>query len=99
MLKIFRKIQSADSTINRLQSQIEQSLNPVLKQAILDGVIINDIAITTAGVEIEHGLGRQPLGWALIDNQADARIWRTAWTDRLLTLDASGTSTISIYVF
>lgn len=98
-MKFFRKIQAADRDLMKLQNQVEQVLNPVLKLPLLDYVQINGIAITTAGVDISHVLGRQPLGWILVDIDASVTVWKTAWTDRLLSLDASGTATISIIVF
>lgn len=99
MIKTFRKIQTVDRDLNRVQDQVFQALNPVLKNVLIDSVQINDIQITTSGVDIDHGLGRVPLGWFVVDSTASATVWRTAWTDRILSLDASGTATISIVVF
>lgn len=99
LVKGYRKIQVSDLELGRLQDQIASVVNPLSRIEILDGVAIKDIAITTAAVNVEHGLNRQPLGWILIDNTADARVWRTDWNSNYISLDASGTSTISIWVF
>jgi hypothetical protein len=48
---------------------------------------------------INHGLQRQPQGWFLTDNNADATIWRSAWNSLTLTLTASANATVNIWVF
>ena len=56
----------------------------------------------TAIKAIYHGLGRQPKGWMLTDiDGLDARISRTAWNNKTLTLrNASGaTVTVAVWVF
>ncbi len=98
-MKFFRKIQATDREVQALQNQVEQVLNPVLKNILLDGVIITDIDISTAGAEVEHKLNRKPLGWFLVDNTTESTIWRTGWDQRIITFDASATSVFSIWVF
>jgi hypothetical protein len=99
MLSIFRKIQTADRELNRIQEQIIAAVNPLVKSTVLNYVELKDIALTSTTVDIEHTLGRQPLGWIITDNQADARVWRAAWSDRFLSLTASGNTTISLLVY
>lgn len=98
-MKAYRKIQTTNIDVNRLQSQIEQVINPVLRTTLINGVLIKDVAITTAGATIEHKLGRQPQGWMITDKQGNTDIWRTAWSEKFLTLDASGSTTFSVWVF
>lgn len=99
MLSIFRKIQSKDNDVNRLQDQIIQALNPLVRSTLLNYVELKDIVITAAGLDIEHTLGRQPLGWLVTDINANATVWKTAWTPKLLSLDASGIVTISLLIY
>jgi hypothetical protein len=82
-----------------LQNAVEQVLNPIAKTIILDGVLIKDLSITTSGLEIEHGLGREPQGFFVADSTADVRVWRVSWDSRIINLDASGSSVISVWVF
>ena len=99
MLSIFRKTLTTDRELNRVQDQILAALNPVVRSTLLNYNEVKNIAITTAGLAIEHGLGRQPLGWVVTDIDANATVWKTAWDERFLTLDASGTANISILVY
>lgn len=98
-MKAYRKIKAVLPEINALQQQVEEVLNPLVRIPLLDGVPFTDVAITTDGIQIEHGLGRTPLGFIVTDNNADVRIWRTASDSFTLTLDASGTATISVWVY
>jgi hypothetical protein len=99
MLSIFRKIQTADRELNRIQEQIIAAVNPLVKSTVLNYVELKEVALTSGTVNVEHTLGRQPLGWIITDNQADARVWRTSWSDRFLSLTASGNTTISLLVY
>lgn len=66
---------------------------------ILDGEVIEDIEITSSGVTVAHALQRVPIGWIPVRVSADVRLWDTGVDETSLTLDASGTATISIWVF
>ncbi len=82
-----------------IQEAVAASINPVIRQPIVDGVLIEGITITTAGLAVSHLLGRQPRGWFVVDKTTDANVWRTAWDSRLLTLDASATTVVSLWIF
>lgn len=76
-------------------------LNPVLGLPILSGNQINNIAMTlNVPIAINHGLGRKPQGWIIVDNQVASVIWRTeAFNSSTLTLESNVTTTISIWVY
>lgn len=83
------------------QTRWAATLNPVLANPVLNGGIIQDIVlIATTPQAINHLLGRMQQGWFLVDNMANAAIWRTkAFNQYTLTLEASANTTISIWVF
>lgn len=99
MAKIFRKLRVNDKNLMDVQVQIEQAINPVIRLPLIDYHQIDGIAVGTAPVTFVHKLIRQPLGWYIVDNVADARVWRTDWNDNTMTLQASAATTISIIVF
>jgi len=76
-------------------------LNPVLSLPILGGNQIDSIVMTASTPKtINHLLQRLPQGWFLVDNMANANIWRTkSWTTTTITLESSADTTISIYVY
>lgn len=84
-----------------MQDNIERAFRQVVTKEILDGRLIQDVVITTASVAVSHGLGRTLVGWVVVDKNANADVWRvgTANADTLLTLDASATVTVDLWVF
>ncbi len=76
-------------------------LNPILANPMLAGNQLVDIVLTAATpMAINHYLSRMLQGWILIDNSADANVWRSApQTKFTLTLTASADTTVSLWVF
>lgn len=96
----FRRIQSNNRDLMQVQDAVDQVLKPVLTNQLLNGVLIPNLSLTTTPVKFSHLLGRQPLGWFLVDDISGAAIYRTAWDARTISLrTTSGTNTISIWVF
>jgi len=77
------------------------AINPVLAQPILNGQQIDSIALTASKAQaINHGLQQFPQGWFVVDNIANAVIWRTQpFNTTTITLEASATTTISIWIY
>jgi hypothetical protein len=68
--------------------------------AILNGVQIDGVVLASGTPKsIPHGLGAVPTGWFLVDNNANAVVYRTAWTNQTITLEPSANATVSIWVY
>ena len=84
--------------------EINKRLTPILNSLIVEGVLIEDIALTS-GVDnfISHELGRKPQGYFLVNKNANADVWTSSTTNSFpaqhLILRASATVTISFWVF
>lgn len=64
------------------------------------GVLLTDVALTTAVTRVRHNLGRTPIGFLVIDRTADARVYRSgAATPQHLPLIASVAATVSLWIF
>lgn len=76
-------------------------LNPVIAVPFLNGNQIDGIKLTAnVPLAINHLLQRMPQGWFLVDNIANAVVWRSAaFTTTTITLESSATTTISIWVY
>jgi hypothetical protein len=85
--------------MNRLQSNLDSALSPVLGSLIVDGIQLSGLDLSTTATKINHKLGRLPQGWIVVDKNADARVWSTAKTKSTLTLTASATCTVSLWVY
>lgn len=76
------------------------AINPFLSLPILNGNQIDDIIlVATTPLAINHLLQREPQGWFLVDNVANAVVWRTAQNKNTITLESNVTTTISIWVY
>ena len=77
------------------------TINPVLANPLVQGQQIDSIILVSGKTKvINHGLQQLPQGWFLVDNIANAVVWRTSsFTATTLTLESSANTTISIWVY
>lgn len=101
MLSKFYKIQSSDTKVNLLQDAVDKALTPVLNVPLIDGVLLKNVSIATGLNIVNHTLGREPLGWIVVDKNSSATVYRqtSAIPDRTLNFVASGSGVFSFWVF
>jgi hypothetical protein len=96
-----RKIQiKKPEDSERAISNVVASLARVYKSDIVDGTLVTDISVVVGSNEVSHKLGRQPIGWAVVDVQGAAvSLYRNSWDSRIINLESNAESTISLWVF
>lgn len=101
MGKAFKKAYTTDQDLNAVQENVEESLAPLIKNPLLDGIILSNVELTTGDNDISHKLGRKLQGWVIVDRDANANIYRKTSSTPTLTLklNSSATVTVSLYVF
>jgi len=92
------KVQHEDASINRMQDYVEQ-FGFQLQTEITRGTLLKNIVVSTTPTLFLHGLSRLPVGFVLVDAQGDIRVWRGTLTDQSITLQATSTATVSVWVF
>lgn len=79
------------------------TLNPILANPIVSGQLIGPFALTTGANTLNHGLSRKLQGYIVILNSAAVTFYDSQstnqYTDLTLVLNASGATTVSLYVF
>jgi hypothetical protein len=79
------------------------TLNPLLANPIIQGQILSDVPLVMGANTINHGLGRKLVGYLVILNGANVTIYESQSTNQrpnlTLILNASGATTVSLYVF
>lgn len=96
LLKLFGD--SVDSNLVRQQMGQEASQRSRSTNSLENGVLVSG-SVSTSAAAISHNLGRTPSGWLLAGVDADVRVWSTGSTSSAVTLQASGTANVSIWVF
>jgi hypothetical protein len=97
-LKLFRKIKVTDRELSQVQDNVAQILQPLSKNALLDGTFVT-VDLTSGSNTIAHRLQRLPLGWVITDRDTAATVYRTAWDSANIFLTASGTVSVTLYVY
>lgn len=92
--------QSKLPELSLMQTAWASQLNPVLKNALMSGQFLKDIALINGATKINHLLSRTQQGWFITDINGAATIYRSApLNDQTLTLTSNAAVTVSIYVF
>ena len=85
------------------QTKWAATLNPIVSNPLVSGLILSNVVVASGANTINHLLGRALQGFLVILNSAAVTYYDSQSTnqrpDLTLILNASGASTISLYVF
>lgn len=83
-----------------LQTKWKAQLDPLLRAPLNSSNFLQNISLINGVTTLNHLLGRQMLGWYLVDVTAAATIFRSAPLNNLtLTLTSDAACTVSLLVF
>ena len=101
MVKSFRKTNSADPDIQQLNQAIDDYVRPLTRNPLLDGITIQNVTLSTSEVSVPHKLGRPWIGWIITRRSDGETVYEGTQinTSLLLVLQATGTTTVDLYVF
>ena len=95
----FKKM-NIETKINKLQENISLKFDQFDAMPFAKGNYLESVAISTSDTSVNHGLGVTPIGFIILDKNANATVWRSGTsTDKVLTLRASASVTINLWVF
>ncbi len=97
----FQKIKSPTTDLNKVQTNIALFSESLVNIPFLDGVLLEDLVLTTAEQKISHKLGRAYRGWILVRKNAAQDLYESSVTfpNQFISLTATGTVTVSLWVF
>lgn len=98
-MKAFRKQLTGDANLDKVQNNVEIFAQQFYRNSLIDGLLIEGVTVTTGTASVAHKLGRTPVGFIVVDKNANADIWTVSKNNTFLTLDASATVTVSLWVF
>ena|ERR1043165_2183268 len=70
--RFFRKVLGGDRQMTQLQTNVEQAVAEVIRSPILNGRLIDSVALSTTVTKVEHKLGRPIRGYWVVRNNAGA---------------------------
>jgi hypothetical protein len=99
-MRPFKEI-AAKGLLDRVQVNVRLFADQLINIPLLDGVLLEDVALSTSETQVKHKLGRAYRGWIIVDKNAQQDVWvsSTALNKTFLSLTAAGTVTVSIWVF
>lgn len=92
-------------------TQLMQSFNQLLTQLVaffsylnnkpqLDSILLTSVALKAGQNQVSHKLGKPPTGWTVVDNTANAIIWRSSSSNNTtLFLSSTAATTVSLVLF
>lgn len=98
-MRAFRRIHAKNPEIRLLQDSLREQFDDLQNIPFLSGHLLTEDLLSGDTILL-HGLGRQPLGWFIVDLADDVTVYRSAWSTTTLTLNASAAATsVKIWVF
>lgn len=88
-----------DADLSVMMSQLKEWAAQFKDIPFLDGRLLEDISVSTTATKFNHGLNREPRGWFVVKANANVNVWQTSQSKLFITLDASGSATVSIWIF
>lgn len=83
-----------------LQTQWASQINPVLSNVLVQGLLLENIALQSGDNTINTLLSRKQQGWFIVDQNAACSIYRSKpFNTQTLTLNASAPCMINLWVF
>jgi hypothetical protein len=85
----------------RQQSNTEAAYGGLVKIAIIDGVLLENLSVSATGTLIEHKLNRNFRGYIICKNDTFCDIKASASPDdsKFISLQASASCVVSLWVF
>lgn len=102
MIRAFQRIRTTNAVLEKLQSNVENSFRPLNASQIIDGNLIEDVALrASAPRTINHLLGRSYRGWIVVRRNADCVIWESPTSNmkQELILNTIADVTVSLWIF
>lgn len=103
-IRDFRKVNSEDEILNRVQDNIEENISNIIRTEILDGRLITGIKLLPGVTNsIAHKLSREVRGYFIVLKDSDSSVWDEHSTNTnkklFLNLRCSAEVTISLWAF
>ncbi|MEZ0208564.1 MAG: hypothetical protein ACAH17_00100 [Candidatus Paceibacterota bacterium] len=97
--RFFRKVFDGSESNQKLMTNIEQAVSGAIRSPLLDGRMIEAVAITAGDNRITHKLGRKVRGYIIVKKSGNVDVYDSESDELYLILNSSGGATVSVWVF
>lgn len=97
-MRTFKKTRTGDKNLDAVQDNVLQFANQLLPVQLLNGILLTDVELS-GSTAVSHRLGRIPVGYIVVNRDANASIWTNSIDAQFLNLQTSATVTVSLWVF
>ena len=95
--------QSQSKDLSLMQTSWASQLNPLLNMPLNNGIVLQNIQLSSGSNTINHLLGRNLNGWFITRQRSSATIYDTQDSNpnpsQTLVLHSSGSVSVNIFVF
>lgn len=98
ILKSLKTAEVSDPQSARSFEKVKEFTDQIMKTEFLVGTSISK-TIGTSNTEIPHGLDAVPNGFLIVDQTANANVWRISWNNKTITLKASSSVDVKLWIF
>jgi hypothetical protein len=98
-IKQMRKSYTLPEEVKDLENNVKDVLDQITGIGLLDGRLIQDVALLSGANRIAHVLGRKPQGFIIVNRNSSAIVWQTNIDTLFITLNASANITVSLWIF
>lgn len=103
MLKKFVSLTLEDQDLNRVQSNVEKALTPVLTNLLLDSNLVREVPLVVGTNVVDHKLGRAPIGYIITRQRAAANIYDVQDTNstpsKNFLINSDAVTNVDVYFF
>lgn len=92
-------VQIPDEKINRMQGNILQAVNQLVKVPFSEGLLLKNQTLQSGANTVNHRLQREIQGYLILKQNAAATIFGGNYGRTSVTLTASATVTVDLWVF
>jgi hypothetical protein len=98
----YKKIGLDSNEQSKMQEYVGAVLTPIIRCPLIDGIHLKGVVLSNGTTNVDHLLGRAPLGWIITRQNAAAQIYEPSNASnktKLLQLTSDAVVTIDLWVF
>lgn len=96
----FKKVVTKNEELNRVQDAMKAAYDPLLRGVFSSSSLLSfEFKAATTTYAVAHALGREPVGFIVVDKEKAMDVWRVAWSAQGISLQASQAGKVKILLF